>query len=157
MKGKSKEIQSTPEGAYRFGEFQVYPSERQLHRQNTEAPLPPKAFDAMMLLVRKAGQLVRKEELIEALWPDTYVTEANLTNIVVVLRKVLGHDAIQTASKYGYRLALPVLGEPEPRWRAWFWPGGFCKSRTHATSDRSQSCPSTISRATRRWNTSPME
>ena len=112
MRGKSKEIQSTPEGAYRFGEFEVYPSERQLHRQNIEAPLPPKAFDALMILVRKAGQLVRKEELIEALWPETYVTEANLTNIVVILRKVLGHGAIQTASKYGYRFALPVLGEP---------------------------------------------
>src|ERR1035438_8071235 len=61
MRGKSKEIQSTPEGAYRFGEFEVYPSERQLHRQNIEAPLPPKAFDALMILVRKAGQLVRKE------------------------------------------------------------------------------------------------
>src|ERR1039458_8901242 len=47
MRGKSKEIQSTPEGAYRFGEFEVYPSERQLHRQNIEAPLPPKAFDAL--------------------------------------------------------------------------------------------------------------
>jgi DNA-binding response OmpR family regulator len=103
MRGKSKEIQSTPEGAYRFGEFEVYPSERQLHRQNIEAPLPPKAFDALMILVRKAGQLVRKEELIEALWPETYVTEANLTNIVVILRKVLGHGAIQTASKYGWR------------------------------------------------------
>src|ERR1022692_2609319 len=112
MRGKSKEIQSTPEGAYRFGEFEVYPSERQLHRQNIEAPLPPKAFDALMILVRKAGQLVRKEELIEALWPETYVTEANLTNIVVILRKVLGHDAIQKASKYGYRFALPVLGQP---------------------------------------------
>src|SRR5450631_1528628 len=76
MKGKSKEIQSTPEGAYRFGEFEVYPSERQLHRQNIEEPLPPKAFDALMILVRKAGQLVRKEELIEALWPETFVTEA---------------------------------------------------------------------------------
>ena len=48
MKGKSKEIQSTPEGAYRFGEFEVYPSERQLHRQNIEAffflfPLSPQA------------------------------------------------------------------------------------------------------------------
>src|ERR1035437_4694907 len=99
MRGKSKEIQSTLEGAYRFGEFEVYPSERQLHRQNTEAPLPPKAFDALMILVRKAGQLVRKEELIEALWPETYVTEANLTNIVVILRKVLGHDADRKSTR----------------------------------------------------------
>ncbi len=101
-----------PAGAYRFGDFELYPSERRLHRQRTLLPLPPKAFDALLLLVRKAEQLVRKDELIEALWPETYVTEANLTNTIVVLRKALGRDAIQTVSKYGYRFQLPVLGEP---------------------------------------------
>lgn len=101
-----------PGGAYRFGEFELYPSERQLYRKKTALSLPPKAFDALLLLVRKAEQLVRKEELIEELWPDTYVTEANLTNTVVLLRKTLGRDAIQTVSKYGYRFKLPVVGEP---------------------------------------------
>src|SRR5450759_2543192 len=43
------------------------------------------------------------------------------------------------------------------RWRASRWSAGFCTSRTHATSNRSQCCPSIISRATRRRNTSPME
>ena len=111
-KGKSKEIPTTPAGAYRFGDFVLYPSDRRLRRQNTVLALPPKAFDALLVLVRKAEQLVRKEELIEALWPETYVTEANLTNTIVALRKTLGRDAIQTVSKYGYRLQLPVLGEP---------------------------------------------
>jgi DNA-binding winged helix-turn-helix (wHTH) protein len=112
MKGKSKEIQRIGAGSYRFGDFELWPAERQLYRQDKPVSLPPKAFDALLVLVRKADQLVRKEELMEALWPDTYVTEANLTNTVVILRKVLGRDAIQTVSKYGYRFKLPVLGEP---------------------------------------------
>ncbi len=112
VKGKSNKIQTPPADAYRFSDFELCPSERRLRRQGTLLPLPPKAFDALSLLVRKAEQLVRKEELIEALWPETYVTEANLTNTIVMLRKVLGRDAIQTVSKYGYRFQLPVLGEP---------------------------------------------
>jgi DNA-binding winged helix-turn-helix (wHTH) protein len=62
--------------------------------------------------VRNAEHLVRRDELIETLWPDTYVTDANLTNVIVSLRKTLGREAIQTVSKFGYRFCLPVLGEP---------------------------------------------
>jgi tetratricopeptide (TPR) repeat protein len=74
--------------------------------------LSPKTFDALLLLVRNAERLVLRQRLIEMLWPDTFVTEANLTNIIVTLRKVLGAEAIQTVSKYGYRFTLPVVGEP---------------------------------------------
>ncbi len=102
----------TPGGGYRFGGFELYPSERRLYREETPVPLPPKVFDALLLLVEKAEQLVRKDELIDALWPETYVVDANLTNVIVTLRKALGRDAIQTVSKYGYRFMLPVLGEP---------------------------------------------
>jgi tetratricopeptide (TPR) repeat protein len=108
----SKENQSTAPGTYRFGEFELFPSERQLLRQRQVVLLPPKAFDALLLLVRNAERLVRKEELVHTLWPDTYVAEANLTNAIVVLRKILSRDAIQTVSRFGYRFALRVLGEP---------------------------------------------
>ncbi len=49
---------------------------------------------------------------MDTLWPSTYVSEANLTNTLVCLRKVLGRDAIRTVSKHGYRFVLPVQGEP---------------------------------------------
>jgi len=109
----SKEDQSAGPGAYRFGEFELFPSDRRLTCGKQEAAVPPKAFDALLLLVRNAGRLVRKEDLVQALWPHTYVSEANLTNTIVALRKVLGHDAIQTVSKFGYRFTPPVLGEPD--------------------------------------------
>jgi DNA-binding winged helix-turn-helix (wHTH) protein len=112
MQKKSHEIQRTAEGAFRFGDFDLYPSERQLHHQQKPVSLPPKVFDALLLFVRNAERLVRRDELIEALWPDTFVTDANLTNVIVSLRKTLGREAIQTVSKFGYRFTMRVVGEP---------------------------------------------
>lgn len=108
----SKEDPSAAPGTYRFGGFELSPSERLLLHQKRMVPLPPKAFDALLLLVQNAERLVRKEELVHRLWPATYVAEANLTNTIVVLRKVFSRDAIQTVSKFGYRFALRVVGEP---------------------------------------------
>ena len=112
MREKSKKNKSPAEGAYRFGEFHLNPSERTLMRRDRAVPTSPKVFDALLLFVRNAEHLVRRDELIETLWPDTYVTDANLTNVIVSLRKILGRQAIQTVSKFGYRFCLPVLGEP---------------------------------------------
>jgi DNA-binding winged helix-turn-helix (wHTH) protein len=112
MPGKAHKNHTAGPGAYRFGEFDLYPAERQLHRRQRTMKVSPKAFDALLLLVRNAERLVRRDELIETLWPDTYVTEANLTNVILSLRKTLGRRAIQTVSKFGYRFCLPVVGEP---------------------------------------------
>src|SRR5438132_9993020 len=106
MQRNSKENQT--EIPYGFGAFKLFPSERQLHRRGKVVPLPPKAFDALLLLVRNAGRLVRRNDLIESLWPDTHVEDANLTNTIVALRKLLGKTAVETVSKFGYRFALPV-------------------------------------------------
>lgn len=74
--------------------------------------LQPKAFDALLCLVRRAEHLVSKEELITTLWPSVHVSESNLTNIIVALRKIVGRDAIRTVSKHGYRFEAPVSGQP---------------------------------------------
>jgi DNA-binding winged helix-turn-helix (wHTH) protein len=112
MQGKPKGIQTARTGAYRFGAFELHPSDRQLYRHDKRVALPPKAFDALLLMVRHADRLVRKDELMRELWPDTFVEEANLTNTVVTLRKALGKTTIETVSKFGYRFTLPVTGEP---------------------------------------------
>src|SRR5689334_17426067 len=103
MPGNSKNIQSATEGTYRFGDVDLSPGERQLHRRGKIVALSPKAFDALLLLVQHAERLVRREQLIDTLWPETHVTDANLTNVIVALRKVLGRQSIQTVSKFGYR------------------------------------------------------
>ena len=110
--GFSKENQSSNEMAYRFGEFELYPSERLLNRAGTAIPVQPKAFDALHLLVSRAQHLVSKQELIEQLWPNVHVSDANLTNMIVALRKLLGRDAIRTISKHGYRFEMQLVSEP---------------------------------------------
>jgi DNA-binding winged helix-turn-helix (wHTH) protein/tetratricopeptide (TPR) repeat protein len=107
------------DSAYRFAGFSIWPSERRLVRGSETISLPPKAFDALLFLVRNHGSLVSRDDIVHALWPDTYVSEANLTNIVVVLRRNLGRDSIETVSKSGYRFMLPVVGEPGIRHAAY--------------------------------------
>jgi DNA-binding winged helix-turn-helix (wHTH) protein/predicted Zn-dependent protease len=110
--GFSKKNQSSADSAYRFGDFELQPRERLLKEGGVAVPLQPKAFDALLCLVRRAEHLVSKEELIDTLWPAVHVSEANLTNTIVSLRKIVGRDAIRTVSKHGYRFELPVTGEP---------------------------------------------
>ena len=92
--------------------FELSPRDRLLRRDGTLVPLQPKAFDALLCLVHRAAHLVSKEELIQTLWPRVHVTEANRTNLIVSLRRVVGRDAIRTVSKHGYTFVLPVTGEP---------------------------------------------
>ncbi len=112
MQKNSKDNQRARDGAYLFGEFCLLPSERRLQKNQQTVPLPPKVFDALLLLVQNAERLVRRADLMQGLWPDVEVEDANLTNVIVSLRKILGREAIQTVSKFGYRFSMPVLGEP---------------------------------------------
>ena len=86
-------------GRYRFGAFELDPSERQLYEHGRAIRLQPKVFDALLSLVDNAGRLVRRDELVDTLWPETFVTDANLTNVIVTLRKILSREAIQTVSE----------------------------------------------------------
>ena len=81
-------------------------------KSGVTVPIQPKSFDALLLLVRRAEHLVSKQELLNRLWPDVHVSEANLTNTIVNLRKIVGRNAIRTVSKHGYRFELSVEGEP---------------------------------------------
>ena len=99
--------------AYRFGPFELDVRERRLARNGTLIPLRIKVFETLRILVEHEGSLVTKEELIEAVWPDTAVEENNLTHTISVLRKALGEKAtgqqyIETVPRVGYRLAAPV-------------------------------------------------
>jgi len=107
-----KENQTTLDDTYRFGDFELKPGERVLLGAGGVLPLPPKTFDALLYFARNAERLCRKSDLMDTLWPSTFVSEANLTNIVATLRKALGHDAIRTVSKHGYRFNMKVQGVP---------------------------------------------
>jgi DNA-binding winged helix-turn-helix (wHTH) protein len=98
---------------HEFGSFRLDSAERLLLRAGEPVSLTPKAFDLLVFLVDHAGRLVTKQELMNALWPNTSVEESNLTFTVSALRKALGdgHDGeqyIQTVPTRGYRFVAPV-------------------------------------------------
>jgi serine/threonine protein kinase/tetratricopeptide (TPR) repeat protein len=97
---------------YRFGPFRLDVAERRLTRDGRPTSLQPRVFDTLALLVRNAGHLLTKEELIAALWPDTVVEESNLTKNIWTIRKALedqdGSDYIETVPRVGYRFVAPV-------------------------------------------------
>ena len=106
-------MSSTPNRLYQFGEFTVDVDQRILLRNGTPLSLPPKLFDTFIILVNNRGRIVAKEELMNQLWPDTFVEEANLAVNIQQLRKVLGDNArkplfIETVARRGYRFIAHV-------------------------------------------------
>jgi Tol biopolymer transport system component/DNA-binding winged helix-turn-helix (wHTH) protein len=76
-------------------------------------PLTPKAFDVLVALVEQPGRLLSKQELLDKVWPDTFVEESNLAYNVFALRKALGDPAdrgqyIETVPRRGYRFSAPT-------------------------------------------------
>jgi Tol biopolymer transport system component/DNA-binding winged helix-turn-helix (wHTH) protein len=99
---------------YEFGPFRLEPAEHKLLRGGEVISLTPKVFDMLVMLVRKNGHLLEKDELIRSLWPDSFVEEGNLSNNVFVLRRALGndHEYIETVPRRGYRFVGAVRQLP---------------------------------------------
>jgi DNA-binding winged helix-turn-helix (wHTH) protein len=98
---------------FRFGEFRLYPTEHLLLREEIPVPLAPKAFEILSYLVQNSGRLIKREALMEAIWPDSFVEETNLTLNISLLRKALetAPDAqpyIETVPRKGYRFNVEV-------------------------------------------------
>ena len=90
---------------YEFGPYQLNPGKRILTRNGEGIPLTPKATEILLLLVKHAGQLIEKDELLKEVWPDTFVEEANLSQNIFILRRALGDDRI---ARRGYRFMSSV-------------------------------------------------
>ena len=106
-------MNSSNNTSYEFGAFILDGKERLLLRDGREITLTPKAFETLLLLVENSGHVLTKEELLNSLWPDTFVEEANLTNNISILRKALGdgsesHQYIKTVPRMGYRFVASV-------------------------------------------------
>ncbi len=78
---------------YEFEGYVLDPVRRLLTRSGEPVPLPPKALATLLVLVERHGQVVDKEEILQKVWPDTFITEATLTQNVFRLRKTLGEEA----------------------------------------------------------------
>jgi DNA-binding winged helix-turn-helix (wHTH) protein len=104
----------------RFGEFQLDEAGRQLLRGVEQVHLSPKAFDLLKLLLENRPRALSKTELHERLWPETFVVEANLANLIAEIRKALGDDArdpqfIRTVHGFGYAFCGAVTERPAQR------------------------------------------
>ena len=95
-------------------------SERLLFKENREVPLTPKVFDTLLVLLENSSHVLTKKELMEQVWPDSFVEENNLAQNISILRKALGEGKegelyIQTVPKRGYRFVADVssTGEEE--------------------------------------------
>lgn len=129
----SMEVRETPPATYAFGPYSLSPSERVLRYRGEPLVLAPKTLDLLVELLAGANRVVPKHDLIEALWPDTFVDEANLAQNVYVLRQLFkrhGSDvSIENIPKRGYRLTVPP---PETPVRAVAPQGTPAKSRAYA-------------------------
>lgn len=98
---------------YGFGKFRLDAQEKVLWCEDKLVPLTPKLFETLLLLVERHGHIVEKQELLDRVWPDTFVEEANVARHVSLLRKALGEwadasEMIETLPRRGYRFVAPV-------------------------------------------------
>jgi pimeloyl-ACP methyl ester carboxylesterase/DNA-binding winged helix-turn-helix (wHTH) protein/class 3 adenylate cyclase len=102
-----------PPRSYDFGRFRVDVVERTLLYDGREIPLTQKAFELLVTLVERNGQIAGKEELLRKVWPNQFVDEGNLTQNIYTLRKILGETEggqqyIVTVPRRGYRFKPAV-------------------------------------------------
>ena len=101
-------------GFYRFDEFELNPAQRTLARNGIPVSISPRTFEVLIYFVAHPGRVVTKDELLKAVWPESFVEEGNLTQHVFALRKALGDRAscIVTVPGRGYQFTAEVHQMP---------------------------------------------
>ncbi|HUL71884.1 MAG TPA: winged helix-turn-helix domain-containing protein [Vicinamibacterales bacterium] len=120
---------------YEFGAFSLDVSERRLSRQGRDIALEPRTYDLLVGLVRHAGRLMTKRELLDLVWREAFVEDGILSVHVSHLRKLLGDTAggpahIETVPKAGYRFIAPVTRR-EPMRHPGVIPNGATRPEVH--------------------------
>jgi DNA-binding winged helix-turn-helix (wHTH) protein/tetratricopeptide (TPR) repeat protein len=134
--------------SYSFGEFTLEAGERRLSRNGQGLALPPKTHDVLVALLRDAGRLVTKRQLLDQVWPESFVEEGILAVHVAALRKALGEredgqQFIETVPRAGYRFIAAVAkldasrnSRPENHWAIAVLPGRPFTSEVLSERDR---------------------
>jgi len=106
-------MSSSFNGLYRFDEFELDPSRRSLTRNGAVIPLSSKAFQVLSYLVANPGRVITKDELLKAVWPESFVEESNLAGYISSLRKMFTDQAsyIATVPGEGYQFTARVKVE----------------------------------------------
>jgi DNA-binding winged helix-turn-helix (wHTH) protein/tetratricopeptide (TPR) repeat protein len=115
-----KKAENAPSSCrYEFGPFTLNPQKRMVFRDNAPVALTPKCFDVLLVLVEHAGEVLVKEQVMEAVWQDTAVEEGNLNRHISTLRKTLGespndHRYVVTVPGRGYQFVAEVRAVFDP-------------------------------------------
>lgn len=110
-KGTARDDAETSGRLWRFADYEFDELARELRVKGRSVELETKPLDLLLQLLLHAGEVVTKEELLEAVWPDVMVVDGSLATAVSKLRKAMGdeaHPVIVTVARVGYRLAVPV-------------------------------------------------
>ncbi len=106
----------TQDAVFRFGDVEVREREFRLMKAGEVIPVEPKAFRVLLFLLHNPQKLITKEELLNAVWGETAVSENSLTRSIALLRRLLDEDThepkfIETVATVGYRFLCPVVSE----------------------------------------------
>jgi predicted ATPase/DNA-binding winged helix-turn-helix (wHTH) protein len=132
--------------SYRCGEFRVDAANRRFCRDAAEVDVEPKVFAVLLQLLAHAGQLVRRDELLDAVWGHRFVTPSTLNRVISLARRAFGDDSdvprfIQTVHGAGYRYIGPIESDEaapiEPKARFAPPPAARLPARTQALIGRS--------------------
>src|SRR5579859_7219747 len=110
-KGTTVEISTAAGRLWRFADYELDEMGRELKVKGRLVELESKPLDILLQLLLHAGEVVSKEELLDAVWPDVMVVDGSLATAVSKLRKAMAdddHPVIVTVPRVGYRLAVPV-------------------------------------------------
>src|SRR6266403_3606495 len=99
-----------------FQSFRLDTADQCLWCGQERMSIPPKAFDVLRYLVENPVRLVTQDELLEKLWPETYVNPEAIRKYILDIRKILGDrpdkpEFIETVTKRGYRFIAPVIDD----------------------------------------------
>lgn len=135
-----------PRVLYEFGPFRIDPDRQLLLRENRPVIITPKALETLLALIRHSREVVSKDDLMKAVWPNAFVEEANLSQNIFVLRKALGDTSedrnyIVTIPGRGYRFAAEVRTVTEDSGPLLI----ASRTRSHVVIEQTESVPAEAS------------
>ncbi len=121
--------------SFRFGPFRLHADDQLLLRDGKPLSLPPKAFDTLLYLVQSCPHLVTRDELIRAVWPNSFVEDGSLSVSISLVRRALGEAEdgepyIETVPRKGYRFRCEVTAVEEDRAAAEVEASGISRERS---------------------------
>jgi DNA-binding winged helix-turn-helix (wHTH) protein len=111
------DVSDTADTIFQFGEFRLDVRTRELRTRGAPVHISPKAFELLLYLLEQRPRAVSKDELLDRIWPKTFISEATLTSVIAEIREVLSDRArqprfVRTVHRFGYAFCGAVSHPP---------------------------------------------